>query len=118
MTSNDASITGLASTDPWRIILHAAKADEEGLQRGLRWLCILARSGVEIPVATFREFSSLTQRFNSSWQQSSLLVEALFCATWLRSLGRQELQAIVSSLHHRVSVQVLSSMGTAQLPNV
>lgn len=115
---SDGGMAGFASADPWRIISYAAKADEEGLQRGLRWLCILARSGVEIPVSAFKEFSSLTQRFKSSWKQTSVLVEALFCATWLRSSGRQELQAIVSSLHSRLAAQVVTAMSTDQLPDV
>jgi hypothetical protein len=96
--------------------MKVASADGHGLQQALRWLCILSRSGVEVPMTTFMEFSSLTQRANSSWEDSCLLVEALFCATWLRSLGRQELQSIISSLQSRVSTEVLDALRSTRPP--
>lgn len=113
--ANDVGVTGIASLDAWRIISRVASANQHGLQQGLRWLCILARSGVDIPIATFSEFNSLTQRFDLSWQETSFLVEALFCAIWLRSLGRQELQATISSIHSRIAPQLLTAIRSNEL---
>lgn len=101
---------GLAPIDPWKILLRVASEGKEGLKTGLRWFCTFARSGIEIPVARFEQMFGLVRRFDSAWEDSKLLIDALFCATWLRSLGRQELQTTVSNIHRSVYPQVLEDL--------
>ena len=109
---------GLAVIDPWKILFQVASESKEGLKTGLRWLCIFTRSGVEIPVSRFEQMLGLAQQSDLSWEDSKLLIDALFCATWLRSLGRQELQAIVSNIHVSIYPQVLEDLKTGKLNNV
>ena len=113
LTSMD--VGGLAAIDPWKILLQVASESRDGLKVGLRWFCIFARSGVEIPVSRFEQMLGLVQQFDLSWEDSKLLIDALFCATWLRSLGRQELQASVSNIHVAVCSQVLEDFKTNKL---
>ena len=108
-------VGGLAAIDPWKILFQVASESKEGLEAGLQWFCIFARSGVEIPVPRFEQMFGLVQQFDSSWEDSKLLIEALFCATWLRSLGRQELQATVSDIHASVYPQILEEFKTKNL---
>jgi len=108
-------VGGLAAIDPWKILFQVASENKEGLEAGLQWFCIFARSGVEIPVPRFEQMFGLVQQFDSSWEDSKLLIEALFCATWLRSLGRQELQATVSDIHASVYPQILEEFKTKNL---
>lgn len=106
---------GLATIDPWKVLFQVASEDKEGLKAGLRWFCMFARSGVEIPVARFEQMLGLVQRFDSSWEDTKLLIDALFCATWLRSLGRQELQTTISNVHGLVYPQVLEYLKAEKL---
>jgi hypothetical protein len=106
---------GLAAIDPWKILFQVASESKAGLKSGLRWFCIFARSGVEIPVPRFEQVLGLVQQFGSSWEDSMLLIDALFCATWLRSLGRQELQTTVSKIHVSAYPQVLEGFKTKKI---
>jgi hypothetical protein len=101
--------------DPWKILSQIASQTKEGLRAALRWFCIFARSGVEIPVSRFEQMLGLVRQFDSSWEDSKLLIDALFCATWLRSLGRQELQTTVSNIHVLVYLQVLEVIKARKL---
>lgn len=76
---------------------------------------MFARSGVEIPVSRFEQILELVQQSDLPWEDSKLLIDALFCATWLRSLGRQELQTTVSNIHISVYSQVLEDLKTNKL---
>ena len=115
-TLTSAEVGGLAAIDPWKILFQVASESRESLGVGLRWFCIFARSGVEVPVTRFEQMLELVQQFGSSWEDSKLLIDALFCATWLRSLGRQELQTTVSNIHVAVYPRVLEDLTTKQ-PN-
>ena len=116
LTSMD--IGGLAAIDPWKILFQVASENKEGLKAGLRWFCIFARSSVEIPISRFEQMLGLVQQFDLSWEDSKLLIDALFCATWLRSLGRQELQATVSNIHMSAYPQVLEDLKAKKLNDV
>ena len=108
-------VGGLAAIDPWKILFQVTSQSAEGLKAGLRWFCIFARSGIEIPVSRFEQMLGVIQQSDSSWGDLTLLVDALFCATWLRSLGRQELQTTVSNIHVSVYPQVLRGLKTEKL---
>lgn len=108
-------VGGLAVIDPWKILFQVASESKESLKTGLRWFCIFARSGVEIPVSRFEQMLGLVQQSDSSWEDSMLLIDGLFCATWLRSVGRQELQTSVSNIHVSVCPQVLEDFKTKKL---
>lgn len=117
-TFTSTDVGGLAPVDPWKIVFQAASEGGGSLTAGLRWFCMFARSGVEIPVSRFEQMLGLVQQSDPSWEDSTLLIEALFCATWLRSLGRQELQKTVSNIHVSVHSQVLEDFKTKKLNDV
>ncbi|KAF7976726.1 hypothetical protein HWV62_5909 [Athelia sp. TMB] len=102
-----ADAVGTAVADSWRMIMQVASSGKEGWSRSLKWLCLFARSGVDIPVATYRMFSSLASQHSATMEESALIVEAIFTSTWLKSLGRQELQSILSGLHARLCSEIL-----------
>ena len=102
-----ADAVGTAVADSWRMIMQVASSGKEGWSRSLKWLCLFARSGVDIPVATYKVFSSLASKHSVTMEESALIVEAIFTSTWLKSLGRQELQSILSGLHARLYSEIL-----------
>ena len=104
--------TGLKAFDPSRIVANVASKSKEGLSRSLPWLCLFSRSGIDVPVSTFMEFSSLATLFEASLADSLLLVGAAVSAIWLKSMGRQQLLTIFPSLHSRLAPQVLFSLQT------
>ena len=114
-TFTSMDVGGLATIEPWKILFQVASDSKEGYKAGLRWFCIFARSGVEIPVSRYEQMLGLIQQSDSSWEDFTLLIDALFCATWLRSLGRQELQTTVSNIHVSVYPRVLENFKTKKL---
>ncbi|KAF9464728.1 hypothetical protein BDZ94DRAFT_1255766 [Collybia nuda] len=99
--------------DPWRPIIRISSEGREGLSRGLQWLCLLSRSGVEVPVTVFTRFSVLITEHTSSIPNSLLLIKAVLFSTWLQSAGRQELQNVCSHLHDRLAplIKIQTSNG-------
>lgn len=92
--------------DPWRLLVRVASESKEGLRRSLPWLCIFACGGIDVPVATYLRFSSLVSDQNLSLLESLLLVKAVMSSTWLKSMGRQELQVIFADLHTRLASEI------------
>jgi len=105
-----ADAVGMAVVDSWRLVMRVASTDKDGWSRSLRWLCVFARSGVDIPVPTYLAFASLANKFEASLPECDLLVEAALSSTWLKSMGRQELQTMFSALHSRLTPQILDSL--------
>lgn len=92
------------------MVMQVASTSKESWIRSLQWLCVFARSGVDIPVPIYITFSSLANKFDASLLECGLLVEAVLSSTWLKSMGRQELQTIFSTLHARLASQVLDHL--------
>ncbi|KIJ69367.1 hypothetical protein HYDPIDRAFT_36436 [Hydnomerulius pinastri MD-312] len=98
----DATLTnpgggGLELADPWGVVRRFTdRAD--GLTSGLMWLRLFARSGVEIDVPTFVQFGNIVRKHDAALAQGAIFVEALLTSTWLRSMGRQDLQPAVASM--------------------
>jgi hypothetical protein len=104
-----ADAVGMAVVESWRLVMRVASTDKDSWSRSLQWLCVFARSGVDIPVPTYLAFSSLANKFEASLPECVLLVEAALSSTWLKSMGRQELQTMFSALHSRLAPQLLDS---------
>lgn len=100
------------SIDPWRVTVNTASGSREGFSRCLQWLCVFARSGVDVPVSTYAQFSSLAGKFEISVDEALLLVNAMFASSWLKSTGRDQLQRIFATLHSRLAPSVLNSFKT------
>jgi hypothetical protein len=95
------------TVDPWRVVKDVASRSQEGLSQALQWLCLFARSGVDIPVSAFMEFSTLAVRFGISLDDGLVFVTAALSASWLRPAKKRPLQKLFSSLHHLLASQVI-----------
>lgn len=96
----------LASADPLRVLVDTAIQNKGLFKQCLEWLCLFVRSGVDIAVAIFMQFASLIKRYNASFDECSLLIKASLWSAWLKSMGRQDLQAVVSSVHSYIERDV------------
>jgi hypothetical protein len=115
LTNTDSN--GQTTIDPWRVVMGVAK-NQEGVLNALSWLCLFARSGVDIPISIFMGFSSLVQSFNISLTDALVFVEAAMSSIWLKSMGRQQLQSLFSSLHSHLAPEVLHRLQTRnELPD-
>ena len=108
----DAEQKGLQPPDPWRQLMELASKGREGLSRSLQCLCVFACSGVDIPISTFLQFLSLVTNFGASLVDTLLFIEAAFFSMYLKSLGRQDLQAVLSALHSRLAPHVMHCLRT------
>ncbi|RDB21389.1 hypothetical protein Hypma_011626 [Hypsizygus marmoreus] len=102
----------LTTIDPWRVVMRIATESSEGLSRSLQWLCLFTRSGVEVPLAIFKVFFSQVAIYDSSVSDSLILAKSVLSSTWLKSVGRQELQAMFSELHARLACRIANSLKT------
>ncbi|KAG1803828.1 uncharacterized protein HD556DRAFT_1226659 [Suillus plorans] len=83
-------------SDPWGIVRRAAKGN--GLLDSLRWLRLFARSGVDINVPIFAEYSELSRKGLVTLKQASVFAEATLMSVWTKSMGRQDLQKSISTM--------------------
>ncbi|KAG1753463.1 hypothetical protein EDB19DRAFT_1903124 [Suillus lakei] len=83
-------------SDPWGMVRRAAK--ENRLLDSLRWLRLFARSGVDINVPIFAEYTELSRKGLVTLKQASVFAEATLLSAWTRSMGRQDLQKLVSAM--------------------
>ena len=105
-TTSLADGANITAINPWGVLLTIAPGNKVGLRRCLQWLSVFALSATDIPEAVFQHFKSLTDRFNFSVTETLPLIRATFLCVWMRSLGRQELLGMISSVHRRLSPEV------------
>ncbi|KAI6005919.1 hypothetical protein EDD15DRAFT_2384583 [Pisolithus albus] len=95
----DATLTnfdekGLKMADLWGAVWRFTERTG-GFTSGLMWLRLFARSGVDIDTSTITKYSSIIFSRNPSLDQASIFMDAVLITTWLRSVGRQDLQPVV-----------------------
>lgn len=112
MTMQDLS--SLGDINPLRDLLDTAKADRDGFSKGLHWLCLFVSSGVEPPISLFREYATLARQFQADIETCLMLVRATLWSCWLRSVGRQELQAVIATVHSNVGPAILTNLRQKQ----
>ncbi|KAH7914698.1 hypothetical protein BJ138DRAFT_1143394 [Hygrophoropsis aurantiaca] len=95
--------------DPWRALIHTAK-DGQKFPLTLRWVRLLARSGVSVDVSIFIEYGALARDHKASLADCLVLVEAALFSVWLRSIGYQELQSVISTVHSYLEPTILQHL--------
>jgi hypothetical protein len=70
-----------------------------GLGKGLRWLGLLSRSGVDIPLSVYSQFIAELQSSGNPLDGICLFFKAVLASLWLRSLGRQRCQPLFANYH-------------------
>ncbi|KDQ07904.1 hypothetical protein BOTBODRAFT_180257 [Botryobasidium botryosum FD-172 SS1] len=89
--------------DPWRVIIDVASEGGECLLRSVRWLRVLAQSGVDIPVSTFMQISAFARDFQAPFEIYEILVEAILAFIWIKPVGVQDFLKLISNLHVRLA---------------
>ena len=105
-----ADISDSAASSALRVLVETATSSREGFRDTVHWLCLCVRSGVDISVSTFMHLASLAVRFNAGLAECSLLVKAVLWSTWLRSVGRQELQSMITKIHDHLAEVTLRAL--------
>ncbi|KZT09437.1 uncharacterized protein LAESUDRAFT_741739 [Laetiporus sulphureus 93-53] len=105
--SSTTDSSQLDADNALRVLINVAAGSREGFQHTAHWLCLFVRSGVDISPATYTHLASLARRFNATLDDCALLVKSALWSAWLRSVGRQELQATVSSMHILLSSTIV-----------
>lgn len=101
--------------DPFRVILNLAQQSGRGLQQSLAILPVIIKSGVTISSSFFNEIQNLIHPNNSDFlQQSKTFLRSLTLCLWVRSLGRQDLQHIIASIHVRLSAHISNCLRNLQ----
>ncbi|KAI6022693.1 hypothetical protein EDC04DRAFT_3067434 [Pisolithus marmoratus] len=98
----DATLTnsdekGLKIADLWGAAWQFTRRTD-GFTSGLMWLRLFARSGVEIDTSTITKYSNIIFSRSPSLAQGSIFMDAVLITTWLRSVGRQDLQPVVGKM--------------------
>ena len=96
--------------NPWRVITAAASAGDSGLRRALKWLEILARSGVGIPILTYLQMAAFIRDFDAPFETYESLMECITATCWLKSFGAQDLLALIATVHDRLTAWIRHSI--------
>lgn len=112
-THMDLLSTTSAFIDPLQAIISQADQADDGLTRSLRCLLMCIRSGAIVPTQIFLQFLSLISTSSPHClQDASILSECVMLSLWIRSLGRQELQNVISQMHAKMSSRITACLVT------
>ena len=95
--------------DPWRVITDGAAEGPSGMQRTLRWLELLARSGVSIPISTYKQMAAYLRDSDASFETHQCLIKCLAATCWLKSYGAQDLLGLIATIHERLAGWISSN---------
>lgn len=95
---------------PWKVINDVASSGQDGLMRAMRWLVVLTRSGITIPVSTYSQTAAFIRDFNADFETYEHLMECISATCWLRPDNVLELLALVTTLHARLRDWLFDSM--------
>lgn len=68
----------------------------------MKWLLVLAQSGVSIPVSTFSQTAAFIRDFGADFETYEQLMECIATTCWIKSDAVVDLLALVASLHERL----------------
>ncbi|KAF5315600.1 hypothetical protein D9611_004713 [Ephemerocybe angulata] len=106
---NDNEATA-AKTDPFSTLTQVAQQSSGSLTQALDWLGMIARSGIDIPINVFNQFTTLVTGPNAILGQAHSLVHIITLCLWLRSIGRQFLQTLLGRIHTAIGPQIVSAL--------
>lgn len=99
MTGESLDRSAGLETNPWKVITETAQESRSSLEKALCWLSLLSRSGIEVPLDIYKQFTSVLIATGSPLRESCSFIKAMLASLWLRSLGRQRLQPLLASFH-------------------
>ncbi|KAF9533011.1 hypothetical protein CPB83DRAFT_806739 [Crepidotus variabilis] len=100
--------------DSFRVILTHAKQSPEGLETCLAILPLVVKSGIIISTTFFKDVLDLIDAAHLSFlSHVEMLLKAITFTLWLRSIGRQDLQVVIASLHAKFSPHFADALTTS-----
>ncbi|KDQ60796.1 hypothetical protein JAAARDRAFT_173016 [Jaapia argillacea MUCL 33604] len=113
-----ASTDVLANLDVWTIFLDFT-SQRDSCIRAVSWMHCFASSGVDIPVPVYLQLSTLARQFDMSLEDWSTLILSTMLSTWLKSLGRQQLQGVIVSGHALLASHIIKCLHSrSELPAI
>ncbi len=103
------------SIDPLRAISNFANQSDAGLSRSIAYLPMLIKSGINIPIQTFKHLLPLLMAQKGGLlENANIFIRALALSLWIKSSRGQDLQDLVASVHSHLSSQISSSLKSGQ----
>jgi hypothetical protein len=99
ITGDLSNMSPAMETGTWSAIMNNIHGSQLGLEKGLRWLGLLSRSGVDIPLSVYSQFIEELKSSRNPLDGICLLFKAVLASLWLRSLGRQRYQPLFANYH-------------------
>ncbi|KAM0750456.1 hypothetical protein T439DRAFT_381136 [Meredithblackwellia eburnea MCA 4105] len=104
------SMTASLIVDSWKVLADTSMDGSAGLRRSLRWLRILAQSGVDASFEVFDHLVTLCASPNVSFDEAVDLAEAMFASAWSRSINRKAMASIAVQLYISQHATVKASL--------
>ncbi|KZV90247.1 hypothetical protein EXIGLDRAFT_720571 [Exidia glandulosa HHB12029] len=102
--------------DLWRVVDETAQQGGPDLLEALQWMRVMAQSGVDIPINTFKQLAGVIRDSGSPLEQAATLVEAMVAGVWLKPARKQALQRLITQMHGRYSDFILEQFRAAPSP--
>jgi hypothetical protein len=112
------STDGMRTVNPWKVINDLAASGRVGLERTLRWLLVIARSGVAIPISTFSQASGFIRDFEGDFDAYVLLIECATLTSWLYTEGSRELLSLICTIHEKLCPWIVVALETDDRPQL
>lgn len=84
--------------DPWDMLLKKASTNYDELGMALRLLGLFTSSGEDVPIKSISQLHKIMRDSNVGFKEDACILEAIFNTVWMKSLGKQDLQATVADL--------------------
>ncbi|KIM49085.1 hypothetical protein M413DRAFT_95490 [Hebeloma cylindrosporum] len=99
------------SADPLGAVLEFARESESSISQALLYLTMIVKSGVNISTPTFtRFFTIVASNKLDGLPDANILIRSIILSLWQRSLGRQDLQSLIASIHGHFSPLISQSL--------
>lgn len=113
----DSEATVRWTVHPWKVVKDVASSGQDGLSRAMKWLIVLTRSGVGIPVSTYSQTAAFVRDFNADFEAYERLMECITATCWLRPDSVLELLSLITTLHERLREWIIESMRQREQPD-
>lgn len=101
----------ILNIDPLRSVISFASKSSLGLTQSLSFLASMVKSGITIPTVSLKQFWGLIQsEKDDRFKNTDLFLRAIVLSLWNKSMGRQDLQALIASVHSHMASKILESL--------
>ncbi|EAU88627.2 hypothetical protein CC1G_12019 [Coprinopsis cinerea okayama7 len=108
--TKEASPSPVEVDGPFQILLDVASHSEGDLTQSLKWLLMIARSGIELSSDILERFLTLVNTYPANLENAHLFVHTVMLSFWLKSIGRQNMQFLFSKLFSTFEMALISAL--------